>query len=62
MIEPGTGILDDFGEGPYGMPFDLFGWCLVAGSAARGSLSSASAPARSVTRAEPLADDDGGTA
>jgi polysaccharide pyruvyl transferase WcaK-like protein len=30
MIVPGTGILDDFGERPYGMPFDLFRWCLAA--------------------------------
>jgi polysaccharide pyruvyl transferase WcaK-like protein len=30
MIVPGTGILDDFGERPYGMPFDLLSWCLVA--------------------------------
>lgn len=30
MIVPGTGILDDFGERPYGMPLDLFRWCLAA--------------------------------
>ena len=30
MIVPGTGILDDFGERPYGMPFDIFRWCLAA--------------------------------
>jgi polysaccharide pyruvyl transferase WcaK-like protein len=30
LIVPGTGILDDFGERPYGMPLDIFGWCLVA--------------------------------
>jgi polysaccharide pyruvyl transferase WcaK-like protein len=30
MIIPGTGILDDFGERPWGMPFDIFRWCLVA--------------------------------
>lgn len=30
MIVPGTGILDDFGERPYGMPYDLFRWCLAA--------------------------------
>lgn len=30
MIVPGTGILDDFGERPYGMPLDVFQWCLVA--------------------------------
>ena len=30
MIIPGTGILDDFGERPLGMPFDIFKWCLAA--------------------------------
>lgn len=30
MIVPGTGILDDFGERPMGMPFDVFNWCLAA--------------------------------
>lgn len=30
MIIPGTGILDDFGERPWGMPFDIFKWCLAA--------------------------------
>jgi polysaccharide pyruvyl transferase WcaK-like protein len=30
VIVPGTGILDDFGERPYGMPFDLLRWCLAA--------------------------------
>jgi polysaccharide pyruvyl transferase WcaK-like protein len=30
MIVPGTGILDDFGERPTGMPFDVFNWCLAA--------------------------------
>jgi polysaccharide pyruvyl transferase WcaK-like protein len=30
MVIPGTGILDDFGERPYGMPFDIFRWCLAA--------------------------------
>lgn len=30
MIVPGTGILDDFGERPAGMPFDVFNWCLAA--------------------------------
>jgi polysaccharide pyruvyl transferase WcaK-like protein len=30
MIIPGTGILDDFGERPYGMPLDVFRWCLAA--------------------------------
>jgi polysaccharide pyruvyl transferase WcaK-like protein len=30
LIIPGTGILDDFGTGPRGMPYDLFRWCLAA--------------------------------
>lgn len=30
LIVPGTGILDDFCEGPSGMPAALFGWCLAA--------------------------------
>lgn len=30
MIIPGTGILDDFGDRPSGMPFDVFRWCLAA--------------------------------
>jgi polysaccharide pyruvyl transferase WcaK-like protein len=30
LIIPGTGILDDFQEGPLGMPLVLFGWCLAA--------------------------------
>ncbi len=30
MIVPGTGILDDFGERPWGMPFNIFRWCLAA--------------------------------
>jgi polysaccharide pyruvyl transferase WcaK-like protein len=30
MIIPGTGILDDFGERPQGMPLKLFTWCLAA--------------------------------
>ena len=30
LVIPGTGILDDFGEPPYGMPFRLFLTCLVA--------------------------------
>lgn len=30
MIVPGTGILDDFGEKPLGMPFDILKWCLAA--------------------------------
>ncbi|WP_099864350.1 polysaccharide pyruvyl transferase family protein [Pararhizobium haloflavum] len=29
-IIPGTGILDDFGEWPFGMPMDLLRWCLAA--------------------------------
>lgn len=30
MIIPGTGILEDFGDRPFGMPFELFKWCLAA--------------------------------
>lgn len=30
LIFPGTGILDDFGTGPFGMPIAVFGWCLGA--------------------------------
>lgn len=30
LIFPGTGILDDFGTGPFGMPITVFGWCLGA--------------------------------
>jgi polysaccharide pyruvyl transferase WcaK-like protein len=30
LIFPGTGILDDFGTGPFGMPLAIFGWCLGA--------------------------------
>ena len=30
LIIPGTGILDDFWEGPLNMPLTLFTWCLVA--------------------------------
>jgi polysaccharide pyruvyl transferase WcaK-like protein len=30
LIFPGTGILDDFGIGPFGMPLAIFGWCLGA--------------------------------
>ena len=30
MIIPGTGILDDFQETPFGWPFILFWWCLAA--------------------------------
>jgi polysaccharide pyruvyl transferase WcaK-like protein len=30
LIIPGTGIFDDFGEGPWGVPFGVFRWCLAA--------------------------------
>ncbi|MBP2300849.1 polysaccharide pyruvyl transferase family protein [Azospirillum picis] len=30
LIFPGTGILDDFGTGPFGLPLAVFGWCLGA--------------------------------
>ncbi|MBA8878896.1 polysaccharide pyruvyl transferase family protein [Phyllobacterium myrsinacearum] len=30
MVIPGTGILDDFQETPFGWPFVLFRWCLAA--------------------------------
>ncbi len=30
LIIPGTGILDDFTSGPWGMPYALFRWCLCA--------------------------------
>ncbi|WP_157017463.1 polysaccharide pyruvyl transferase family protein [Mesorhizobium xinjiangense] len=30
MVVPGTGILDDFGERPHGMPLDIFTWFLTA--------------------------------
>ncbi len=30
MIIPGTGILDDFGDRPWNMPYALFKWCLAA--------------------------------
>lgn len=30
LIIPGTGILDDFGTGPLGVPLILFQWCLAA--------------------------------
>jgi polysaccharide pyruvyl transferase WcaK-like protein len=30
VIVPGTGILDDFGERPYGMPWDILRWCFGA--------------------------------
>jgi polysaccharide pyruvyl transferase WcaK-like protein len=30
LIFPGTGILDDFGESPFGMPLTLLTWCIAA--------------------------------
>lgn len=33
LIVPGTGILDDFGERPTGMPLSIFLWCLAARAA-----------------------------
>lgn len=30
LLFPGTGILDDFGEGPFGVPSLVLGWCLAA--------------------------------
>lgn len=30
MVVPGTGILDDFGTGPGGMPYGLLRWCAAA--------------------------------
>jgi polysaccharide pyruvyl transferase WcaK-like protein len=30
LVIPGTGILDDFGTSPRGMPYDLFRWCMAA--------------------------------
>jgi len=30
LIIPGTGIFDDFGEGPWGVPFGVFRWCVAA--------------------------------
>ena len=30
LVVPGTGILDDFGTGPGGLPWDLFRWCAAA--------------------------------
>ena len=30
LLIPGTGILDDFREGPMGWPYVLFRWCLAA--------------------------------
>jgi polysaccharide pyruvyl transferase WcaK-like protein len=35
VIVPGTGILDDFGESPQGMPYHLFRWSLAAKLARR---------------------------
>lgn len=30
LVVPGTGILDDFGGSPFGMPLALLAWCLAA--------------------------------
>lgn len=30
LIFPGTGILDDFGAGPWGMPLCILGWCFAS--------------------------------
>ncbi len=30
LVMPGTGVLDDFGEQPLGVPYDVFKWCLMA--------------------------------
>lgn len=30
LIIPGTGIFDDFGEGPWSVPFGVFRWCVAA--------------------------------
>ncbi len=30
LLIPGTGILDDYGTGPSGMPYGLFRWCVAA--------------------------------
>jgi polysaccharide pyruvyl transferase WcaK-like protein len=30
MIVPGTGLLNDFGTGPLGVPYLIFKWCLLA--------------------------------
>ncbi|WP_029351187.1 polysaccharide pyruvyl transferase family protein [Bosea sp. 117] len=30
LIMPGTGVLDDFGDGPFGVPLALLGWCVAA--------------------------------
>jgi len=35
LLFPGTGILDDFGEKPNGMPYDIVKWCLAARLARR---------------------------
>ncbi|MGE3249234.1 MAG: polysaccharide pyruvyl transferase family protein [Hyphomonadaceae bacterium] len=33
FIIPGTGILDDFGTGPFGLPFDVYRWTTAAKAA-----------------------------
>lgn len=30
LVFPGTGVLDDFSAGPFGIPYVVFRWCLVA--------------------------------
>ena len=30
LLVPGTGILDDFGESPFGAPYEIWRWCLAA--------------------------------
>lgn len=30
LVFPGTGVLDDFCTAPWGLPYDLFRWCLAA--------------------------------
>lgn len=30
MVLPGTGILNDYGSSPFGLPFQVFRWCLAA--------------------------------
>lgn len=30
LLIPGTGVLDDYGVGPFQTPYDLFKWCLLA--------------------------------
>lgn len=49
LLVPGTGILDDFGTGPFGMPYDLVRWCLAARltGVRIGFLSIGAGPARS---------------